>query len=171
MDKFSQYRYWFLFAYTMIMGLTTTIIPFSPSLAFFFMLCGINGFVMGSLDTGGNVLCLDIWQGYDDSGPFMHSIHFAWGFGAFMAPLVAENFLMSKSLIEDTTDIGTNITANQLSHPRESAVATSGRGIAILYPILGVFTVLVSAGYLVFALKDLKCRKQHWKFSNELSKE
>jgi len=141
------------------MGFTTTIIPFSPSLPFFFVLCGINGFVMGSLDTGGNVLCLDIWQGFDDSGPFMHSIHFAWGFGAFMAPLVAENFLMSKSLLENSTDIKTNTTTNQLSLQNGSTVENSGYGIDILYPILGVFTVLVSTGYLAVALKDRQCGK------------
>ena len=68
-------------------------IPFSPSLPLFFGLCGINGFVIGSLDTGGNVLCLDTWQGVEDSGPYMHSIHFSFGLGAFLAPLIAEKFL------------------------------------------------------------------------------
>ena len=80
------------------MGLTTTMIPFSPSLYHFFGLIGINGFVIGSLDTGGNVLCLDTWQGEHDSGPFMHSIHFSFGLGAFLAPLIAEKFLKEEKL-------------------------------------------------------------------------
>ena len=52
----------------MIMGLAVMMIPFSPSLPFFFALCAIRGWAMGSLDAGGNVLCLDIWQGQNDSG-------------------------------------------------------------------------------------------------------
>ena len=65
----------------------------SSSLSFFFVLCAINGWAMGSLDTGGNVLCLDIWRGESDSGPYMHSIHFSYAFGSFLAPVVGENFL------------------------------------------------------------------------------
>ena len=41
---------------------------------------------------GGNVLLLDAWRGLD-SGPYMHSIHFAFGSGAFLAPVFAEPFL------------------------------------------------------------------------------
>jgi hypothetical protein len=41
---------------------------------------------------GGNVLCLDAWRGFD-SGPFLHSIHFTFGIGAFIAPVIAEPFL------------------------------------------------------------------------------
>jgi FHS family Na+ dependent glucose MFS transporter 1 len=42
--------------------------------------------------SGGNALCMDSWIGFD-SGPFMHTIHFSFGIGAFIAPIIAEPFL------------------------------------------------------------------------------
>ncbi|XP_023240015.1 uncharacterized protein LOC111638531 [Centruroides sculpturatus] len=41
--------------------------------------------------TGGNVWCLDLWG--KKSAPFMQTMHFCFGLGAFIAPLVAEPFL------------------------------------------------------------------------------
>ena len=136
------------------MGLSTTMIPFSPSLYFFFGLCGINGFVSGSLDTGGNVLCLDLWQGFDDSGPYMHSIHFSFGLGAFLAPIIAEKFLREDSMhmnSDNSTEIikeGDSITSNPITGP----------GLEMLYPILGIFTIIASIGYLVFAVSAYKIK-------------
>ena len=135
------------------MGLTSTMIPFAPSLYFFFGLCGINGFVMGSLDTGGNVLCLDIWQGFDDSGPYMHSIHFSFGLGAFLAPIIAESFLKDSenyTKSNETLEINENNKILALS-------ANNDPGIETLYPMLGIFAILVSVGYLAFACKE--CEK------------
>ena len=131
-------------------------IPFSPSLPFFFGLCAISGWAKGSIDAGGNVLCLDIWQGEKDSGPYMHSIHFAFAFGAFGAPILAENFLHVQGCNTNSTEnrIGTDI-----SHPcfvDEDTVVKNSPGIEVLYPILGTFTLFVSIGYLAYGIKDLK---------------
>jgi fucose permease len=41
--------------------------------------------------SGGNVLCLDLWG--RNSGPFMQALHFSFGLGAFVAPLLAAPFL------------------------------------------------------------------------------
>ena len=136
------------------MGLSTTMIPFSPSLYFFFGLCGINGFVSGSLDTGGNVLCLDLWQGFDDSGPYMHSIHFSFGLGAFLVPIIAEKFLR-----EDIMHMNSN---NSTDIIKEGNSGTSnpitGSELEILYPIIGIFSIIVSIGYLAFAVKSYKIK-------------
>jgi len=154
LDKYSQHRYIFLFAYTTVMGLSTTMIPFSPSLYFFFGLCGLNGFVSGSLDTGGNVLCLDLWQGFDDSGPYMHSIHFSFGLGAFLAPIIAEKFLREDSMHMNSDNLTERIKAGEsiTSDP------ITGPGLEMLYPILGIFSITVSIGYLVFAVKAYKMK-------------
>ena len=136
------------------MGLTTTMIPFSPSLYHFFGLIGINGFVIGSLDTGGNVLCLDTWQGEHDSGPFMHSIHFSFGLGAFLAPLIAENFLKDGNSIENYTTQPTEFRINSTSKQNQSTIEKSEAGIELLYPIIGAYAIVVSVGYLVFAVES-----------------
>ena len=139
-----------LFAYTITLGSATAMIPFSGSLSYFYVACMISGFFGGSLDTGGNVLCLDIWQGCDDSGPYMHSIHFSFGFGAFVAPLIAQKFLGN--------NIPREISGNPSNETMMMAAQTinsSGHGIEALYPILGAVAVFVSIGYLVIGIKDL----------------
>ena len=51
-------------------------------------------------------MCLDIWSG-SDSGPHVHSIHFMFSFGCFLAPVISEAFLStgtseeSRLLLED----------------------------------------------------------------------
>mgnify|MGYP001795784684 CR=1 FL=1 len=54
--------------------------------------------------SGGNVICLQIWG--KDSGPYMQALHFAFGVGAFMAPLVAAPFL--------STEVNSNCTSTVL---------------------------------------------------------
>ena len=54
--------------------------------------------------SGGNVICLRIWG--KDSGPYMQALHFAFGVGAFMAPLVAAPFL--------STEVNSNCTSTVL---------------------------------------------------------
>ena len=123
-------------------------------MSYFFGLCGINGFVIGSLDTGGNVLCLDTWKGEHDSGPFMHSIHFSFGLGAFLAPLIAENFLKEENFIENYTTQPTDLKIDGTSKQNQSTTEKSEAGIEVLYPIIGAYAIVVSVGYLVFAVES-----------------
>ena len=153
------------------MGLTLTAIPFSPSLPFFFGLCGINGFVMGSLDTGGNVLCLDVWQGLDDSGPYMHSIHFSFGLGAFLAPIIAEKFLRESDIGSNHTGPYENEEHGENFDSNKNTVIESGHGLKILYPILGVYAIIVSIGYLIFAVKEYKNNRETSEPYNKLSQQ
>lgn len=44
---------------------------------------------------GGNVLCLTLWK--SESGPFFQALHFAFGLGSLIAPLIAAPFLGSYS--------------------------------------------------------------------------
>lgn len=57
---------------------------------------------------GGNVFCIKIWG--KKSAPFMQSLYFAFGIGAFMAPLIAQPFLIDGDVTSD------NITRND-HHP------------------------------------------------------
>ena len=53
---------------------------------------------------GGNVLCLNLWSGSPHCGPNIHSIHFVYAFGAFMAPLAAAPFLSTKTIAYHYSD-------------------------------------------------------------------
>lgn len=78
------------------MGVTLVIMPHCSSLTQLFILAGINGFSIGSFDTAINVWILEIWA--EDSGPFMQALHFTYGIGSFVAPLICEPFLSTESI-------------------------------------------------------------------------
>lgn len=48
------------------------------------------GLCMGSIDIGGNTLL--VWVHREHVGPFMNGLHFVWGLGAALAPLILERF-------------------------------------------------------------------------------
>jgi len=54
------------------------------------------------------VLCLDLWG--RNSGPFMQALHFSFGLGAFVAPLLAAPFLEAT-----TTDISPSVLASTVT--------------------------------------------------------
>eukprot|EP00049_Salpingoeca_infusionum_P020866 m.365456 g.365456 ORF g.365456 m.365456 type:complete len:548 (-) comp31491_c0_seq1:128-1771(-) len=53
--------------------------------------CSLQGLGMGFLDTGGNVLLLRLWGA--DCGPYLQALHFSFGLGAFLSPLITKPFL------------------------------------------------------------------------------
>ena len=87
LDKYLKHRYFILFAYTFVIGLTNTCLPHLASIWLFFVVSTFSSFASGSLDTGGNVLVLDCWQN-SDSGPYLHTIHFSFALGSFLAPIL-----------------------------------------------------------------------------------
>ena len=66
----------------------------------------LNGICMGCLDAGSNMFLIDIWG--KENPPFLQALHFAFGFGAFLAPLLATPYLLPK-IDEDGEDIESNI--------------------------------------------------------------
>ena len=88
LDRLPRYTY-LLLAVTLVgLGLANSALPYCPSLPSLYTVALLGGLASGSLDTGGNVLLLNIWSGRD-SGPYMHALHFTFGIGAFLAPVVA----------------------------------------------------------------------------------
>ena len=76
----------------------------APSIYFFYLLwtlCGLGG---GTIETGLNVYCLDVWRGHTGGGPWMHSIHFAFSLGATIGPILAAPFLSEGASSEDLGD-------------------------------------------------------------------
>ena len=48
-------------------------------------------FASGGIDTGGNVRCLGLWGQF--CAPFLQGLHFSFGFGSLIAPIIAAPFL------------------------------------------------------------------------------
>ncbi|RPI11594.1 MAG: MFS transporter [Zetaproteobacteria bacterium] len=52
----------------------------------------VLGFAEGALDVGGNTLL--VWVHRDRVGPFMNALHFCFGLGAFLSPLIIAQVLL-----------------------------------------------------------------------------
>ena len=86
---------------------------------------------VGGLGTGCNVFMLQIWRNYGGAGPWMHGMHFAFGLGSTLAPMVASPFLRHKDQ-EDTEYFG----------------------ITTLFPIIGSIACLCGLSFFMKGLYD-----------------
>nr|CAD7426479.1 unnamed protein product [Timema monikensis] len=87
-DRFN--RLFLLFVSLLLTSVFITVIPWCRVL-WLLKACMVGlGMSMGFLDTGCNVLCLDLWG--RNSAPFMQGLHFSFGLGMFVAPLLAPPF-------------------------------------------------------------------------------
>ncbi|XP_022252238.1 uncharacterized protein LOC106468196 isoform X2 [Limulus polyphemus] len=113
---FDRYnRQFLLFLSLLATAVGIVVMPFCAKLAALMTCTAITGITMGFLDTGGNVWCLDLWG--KKSAPIMQALHFCFGLGAFIAPLVAEPFLsphVTHSAVS-VSENGSNITNSRLN--------------------------------------------------------
>ncbi|XP_023211302.1 sodium-dependent glucose transporter 1-like isoform X2 [Centruroides sculpturatus] len=112
----------------------------------------INGIAMGALDTGNNVYCLDIWK--KESGPYLQALHFFFGLGAFIAPLIAEPFLpdSSNNHEKNSTHNSTYFTTvySELdNHSTSNSPNEDGHSIHFPYGILGCYVLFVVISHII----------------------
>ena len=121
-------------------------------------------------ELGGNVLCLDVWRGHQNGAAYMHGVQFSFALGCFIAPIIAEPFL-SNSRDEFSPDdhhlltTMANTTIENSTYGEDEAEAFhpkhNGLGMKTLYPIIGIFTLFTSLGYLAYGIKDLSQAQQN----------
>lgn len=70
----------------LVSAVFVALIPLMPLLGLLGIVLFILGFGEGTLDTGGNSLLT--WLHREKVGPFMNGLHFFFGVGAFLAPVV-----------------------------------------------------------------------------------
>ena len=85
-------------------------------------------------------MCLKIWRGLTN-GPAMHSMHFCFALGTFLAPLLASPFLNVRKGPSNSTsiDAGDQVKSESL--------------VGIYYPIVGSLGLLIAAGFFYFGWK------------------
>uniref|UniRef100_A0A914WC67 Cytochrome b5 heme-binding domain-containing protein n=1 Tax=Plectus sambesii TaxID=2011161 RepID=A0A914WC67_9BILA len=71
--------------------LTFVLIPSCSDLSALGFVLAIMGFSMGLIDTTANVSMISVFG--SDVSPFLQALHFFYGLGAFLSPLIAEPFL------------------------------------------------------------------------------
>ncbi|RWS16536.1 sodium-dependent glucose transporter 1A-like protein [Dinothrombium tinctorium] len=114
---------------SIILSLSNALIPWNTSLIYLCANMAFNGILFGIIVNGGNVWTLHLWG--TESPPFIQALHFAFGFGALIAPLIAEPFLLE---IEEKNS--TNSTSSYLiMNPEEE--------LKVHYPYLIVSCLLV----------------------------
>ncbi|XP_075847732.1 sodium-dependent glucose transporter 1-like [Microtus pennsylvanicus] len=64
------------------------LIPFCKTAVLLTAIMSVTSISFGVLDTGGNVLILNLWG--DKAAPHMQALHFSFALGAFLSPLLAK---------------------------------------------------------------------------------
>ncbi|XP_045169901.2 sodium-dependent glucose transporter 1A-like [Mercenaria mercenaria] len=101
---------------TLIMAVSTGVLPWCKWFPLMLVVRFISGIGAGGLDTGGNADLVSLWD--EEGRPYMQALHFCFGFGGIISPLVTEPFLAEKECLDaqgnGTDIISTNTTAETL---------------------------------------------------------
>jgi len=89
-DRFSSHK--LLAITTTIMAVSCIFIPISNSLVLLLAAMFMNGFSAGILDVGCNTLM--IWTHGEKAGPFLNGLHFFFGVGSLITPLLLAQVLI-----------------------------------------------------------------------------
>jgi MFS transporter, FHS family, Na+ dependent glucose transporter 1 len=95
-DRFSAHR--FMSITLVVMAITCIFIPISHSLALLLFAMFLNGLAASILDVGCNTLML--WTHGDKAGPYLNGLHFFFGVGSLIAPLLFAQVLLATGDIE-----------------------------------------------------------------------
>ncbi|XP_054722080.1 sodium-dependent glucose transporter 1-like [Uloborus diversus] len=132
-------------------------IPWSRNIGTLTGLMVISGASAGSVCTCGNVFCLNLWG--KDSGPFYQALHFTFGIGCLLAPLIAASFIGDYT--EESSILGFNYTLSDESFPNFTTLnqnittelnfpAMSTPPVTYPFTIIGCYGFIVSI--LLFAI-------------------
>lgn len=140
--------------FNLFSALTIFAIPWSRSIGVLTALMIANGLSLGVLDTGGNVCCLNIWG--KDSGPFYQALHFSFGLGGLIGPLVAAPFVGSYENFElefsNNFNSSTNATSTMESQINNSLIVSDIPPVTFAFAAVGSFALLVSVLFLIVCI-------------------
>lgn len=176
MDKLSRYRYLITALQLILLGIGVTLFPLFPHVSGLFTVAFFAGLGSGAFDAGGQVLLLDIWRGRE-SGPYMHALHFFFGIGAFLAPMIARPFLTNTEDVDLHGNIAPtppiNISGNSYVNktleldyhqidPDSDLTADVGMliseesiyDIKFLFPLVGSFPIIISIAFVSYFIID-----------------
>jgi MFS transporter, FHS family, Na+ dependent glucose transporter 1 len=88
-DRFKGHQLMLIALLTM--ALTISLIPVSPYFVLLLAIMFIFGISQGMIDVGANVNLLWVFQGR--VGPYMNALHFCFGVGAFLSPIILHNVM------------------------------------------------------------------------------
>lgn len=111
-------------------ALLTLSVAFLRQLWLLLFIFVLNGFCLGFFEAGSNVYILQLWG--KETAPFMQAIHFMFGSGALIAPLIAEPFLIIR-----------NETAEALHDHEDEEMVFHPENVRLLAPYSVVAGILI----------------------------
>ena len=138
--------YIFISGIFLLKSLCTLSLPFSPSLLVMQVVEFSYGFCAGGFHVVANPLLLRIWSGRPSS-PILYAMHFCYGVGALLTPLLASPFLGSQGPHLLSSSNTTEITGEV--NPGENIWT-----IKTLYPIVFLVMILPVPAYLHFYIQE-----------------
>ena len=76
-----------------VMAVMLALAPIMPLLWLLTIVLLVLGMGEGAVDVGGNTLL--VWTHRSAVGPYMNGLHFAWGVGAFLAPIIVAQAVLT----------------------------------------------------------------------------
>jgi len=149
-------RYIYIALAYFVLSFCTLYLPYSPNLLVMQIVSTIFGFFNGSFHTATNPLLLRIWKGRNSS-PYMYAMHFFFGLGALLAPILAKPFLREEITGEVFDENGKEIFHGEEAFHGENSYFWS---IKTLYPIIGFIMFLAIPGYIYYFAQELKIEKK-----------
>lgn len=89
-DRFSSHK--LMFMTLIFIAIASALIPVARSLSLLLFAMLLSGLAAGILDVGGNTLLL--WTHGKKAGPFLNGLHFFFGVGSLVAPLLLAQVLL-----------------------------------------------------------------------------
>ncbi len=80
-------------AVLILMAFFLALVPIIPWLALLIFVLLLAGMAEGALDVGGNTVL--VWLHDQDVGPYMNALHFFFGVGAFLSPIIIAQALLA----------------------------------------------------------------------------
>lgn len=133
----------------LVIALSAALVPVLHSLAFLVAVVFLLGNFQGTLDVGCNTLLT--WTHGDRAGPFLNGLHFFFGMGTFLAPLLFARVVLAANEIRWAywafSLLALPVTAWLWLLPsppirRRPAVAAGGRSVNALFLLIVIFFVL-----------------------------
>ena len=161
LDRFQpSVQYLFLFVTFFTKTITTCLLPHAPNLMVMQAVEFIFGLCHGSFHSVGNLLQIRIWAGSGhDSSPYLYAMHFFYGIGALVTPVIAKPFLREE--VESTLNT-TLLDVDELEAGNDQIWT-----IKTLYPLISLIMLLPAPFFLYYYIQD---RREEQRFHRSSSK-
>lgn len=133
--------------------------PFCKTAVLLVVMMSVFGVSMGLLDTGGNVLILDLWG--DEGAPHMQALHFSFALGAFLAPLLAKLAWGTSASTQNHTAPDFNpLMLNGSSEATSDSLFAVPEDMNLLWAYASIGTYVLVVSVFLFALFCKKSSRQ-----------